>query len=217
MELQKSIMDIAYEYIRSNIVNGNIKSNEKVSMREIAKELNISRTPIREAIRKLESEGLIELLPRRGFIIKKYCSKKVEEIYEARQILEIYAVKLACKNIKEKDINKLKKTNYNLAVLFEEKENNIIKIKKLNEDFHFMIYKASGNETICELIHNLWGRISGLYIQMFKNPVQGKTTFQEHDDIIRALEKRDIDKAVLMLGKHLKINKKELMLYVSQN
>lgn len=217
MELQKSIMDIAYEYIRSNIINGNIKSNEKVSMREIAKELNISRTPIREAIRKLESEGLIELLPRRGFIIKKYCSKKVEEIYEARQILEIYAVKLACKNIKEKDINKLKKTNYNLAVLFEEKENNIIKIKKLNEDFHFMIYKATGNETICELIHNLWGRISGLYIQMFKNPAQGKTTFQEHADIIRALEKRDIDKAVLMLGKHLKVNKKELMLYVSQN
>jgi len=216
MELQKSIVDIACEYIRSNIANGNIKSNEKVSMREIAKELNISRTPIREAIRKLESEGLIELLPRRGFIIKKYCSKKIEEIYEARRVLEIYAVKLACKNITGKDINKLKKSNYNLTVALKEERNNTMKIKKLNEDFHFTIYKASGNETICEMIQNLWEKISGLFIQIFRNPAQGKTTSQEHDDIIKALGKKDIDKAVLMLEKHLKVNKEVLMSYLGQ-
>ena len=216
MEIQKSIVDIAIEHIRSNIINGTIRVNEKVSMREIAKELNISRTPIREAIRKLESEGLIELLPRRGFIIKKYSSKKIEEIYEVRRVLETYAIRLACKNIGEKDIEKLKKLNHDLTLTFKEKRQNLMKLKKINEEFHFAIFKASHNETVCEIIQNLWERISGLFIHIFKNPIQGKTTFQEHENIIRALEKKDINKAIFMLEKHLKINKEILMSYLSQ-
>ena len=114
MKNHNSIVEITCKYIRSKIANGEIRLNEKVSMRKIAEDLEISRTPIREAIRKLESEGLIELLPRRGFIVKKYNPKQVEEIYVARQILEVSAVRLACDRIKKKDLERLKKINDNL-------------------------------------------------------------------------------------------------------
>ena len=216
MKNHNSIVEITCKYIRSKIANGEIRLNEKVSMRKIAEDLEISRTPIREAIRKLESEGLIELLPRRGFIVKKYNPKQVEEIYVARQILEVSAVRLACDRIKKKDLERLKKINDNLSKVLIEGKKDILKIKKLNEDFHFTLYKNSGNDVICEIIQNLWNRISGLFIQLFKNPKQGKTTFQEHNEIIQALENQDVNKSTEMIDNHLSANKKQLMSFIKQ-
>jgi DNA-binding GntR family transcriptional regulator len=210
---QKSIVDIVTDFIRSNIIEGKFDLNEKISTREIAGELKISRTPIREAIRKLESEGLVELLPRKGFILKRYDIKKIEEIYEVRKILELHATELACKNISHKEINGIKETNEKLTYTFREKRKDILELARLNKRYHFLIYQASRNEIICEMIENLWYRTSGLFIQMFTNPDQGKTTPQEHNNIIEALERRDTKKVVKLLDEHLKVNKEVLLKY----
>src|SRR5680860_329621 len=82
----KPMVDVVYEIIKKDIVYGKIEYGSTLSTRRISEELNVSRTPVREAIRKLESEGLIELLSRRGFIVKKYSAEQIEKIYAVRQI-----------------------------------------------------------------------------------------------------------------------------------
>jgi len=214
---RESIVKMAIDFIRTNIVEDRIKPNEKISMRQISSDLNISTTPIREAVRKLESEGLIILIPRIGFKVKQYNREKIEEIYTVRKILELYAIKLACKKITKKEIIKIKNINNKLSEILSEDKKNILEVKKLNEAFHFTIYQASKNHTICEIIQNLWYRISGLFFQIFANPEQGKTTFKEHQDIIQALEEKNIEKAVQLLDKHLNLNKEILLSYIALN
>jgi len=210
---KKSMVDIVTEFIRDSIIERKISFNEKVSMRKIAEEISISRTPIREAIRKLETEGLLELLPRRGFMVKAYRTKEIREIYEVREILEIKIIKTACEDVDNKMIKKLRMINKKLSKLFEEEKKDVLKIKKLNEDFHFLIYKASGNEIICEIVKNLWHKISGLFIQLFTTKEQGMNTYKEHEEIIDALEKKDKKKAEKCLRKHLKLNEDILLKY----
>jgi len=210
---KKSMVSMVTEIIRDRIIEGKISFNEKVSMRKIAEELDISRTPIREAIRKLETEGLLELLPRRGFIVKTYKTKEIKEIYEVREMLEIKIIKSACECVDNKMIKKLKMINRRLSKLFEKEKKDVLKIKKLNEDFHFLIYKASGNEIICEIVKNLWYKISGLFIQLFTTKEQGMNTYREHEEIIDALEKKDKKKAEKCLKKHLELNEDILLRY----
>lgn len=210
---KKSMVDMVTEIIRDSIIEGKISFNEKVSMRKIAEEMSISRTPIREAIRKLETEGLLELLPRRGFVVKTYKANEIKEIYEIREILEIKIIKTACEYADNKMIKKLKMINKRLSKLFEKEKKDVLKIKKLNEDFHFLIYKASGNEITCEIVKNLWYKISGLFIQLFTAKKQGVNTYKEHEEIIDALEKKDKKKAEKHLKKHLELNEDILLRY----
>jgi len=211
---KKSIVDNVTEFIRNSITEGKLNINERVSMRKIAEELGISRTPIREAIRRLETEGLIKLLPRKGFIVRTYKAKEIEEIYEVRRILEIKMIRTACEHADNKMIKKLKKINEKLSILFKEEKKDVLKIKKFNEDFHFLVYECSGNEVICEIVQNLWYKISDLFIQLFSTKEQGINTHKEHEEIIDALEKKDKMKAEKYLRKHLILNENVLLKYL---
>jgi len=211
---KKSIVDNVTEFIRNSIMEGKLSSDKRVSMRKIAKELDISRTPIREAIRRLETEGLIKLLPRKGFIVRTYKIKEIEEIYEVREILEIKMIRAACEYVDNKMLKKMKKINEKLSKLFKEGKKDVLKIKKFNEDFHFLIYECSGNEIICGIVQNLWYKISDLFIQLFSTQEQGINTYKEHEEIIDALEKKDKMKAEKCLRKHLRLNENVLLKYL---
>ena len=206
IQKNKSIVEIVTAYIRKSIIEEKIKIDKRISMREIAEELDISRTPVREAIRKLESEGLIELLPRKGFIVKSYKPNEVKEIYEAREILELFLVKRSCDFMDTNTIQKLKEINNKLSLEFKKDNRDILKIKKLNEDFHFLIYRVSKNNIICEIVNNLWQKTSGLFIKLFSNPEQGINTFNEHEAILDALARKDRKNAEIFLKKHLVLN-----------
>jgi DNA-binding GntR family transcriptional regulator len=210
------IVDNAYDYINNKIIQGEIELGEKILIKNLSEDLNVSLTPIREAIRKLESQGLIELLPRKGFIVKKYNMKQIDEIYAVRQILEITAIRLACNKIKKKDLDKTKKINKKIYKTILNGKKDILTIKKLNEDFHLTLYKISNNELLCEIIQNLWDRTAGLFIQLFKNPFQGKTTFQEHNEILMALEAKNTDKVVDLMKNHLQVNKESLFTFLNK-
>lgn len=213
IKLQKPIVDTVADIIRKKIINGEIRHNLKLSTRLLSEELGISRTPVREAIRRLESEGLIDLLPRKGFTVKEYTREKIKEIYSIRKILEVYAAKLACKNITAKELNNIRKISINLNNALQMEKKGILNIEKLNREFHFAIYDASHNETLCEIIKNLWFRVSGLFITIFSICDRSKMTPREHGRILRAIEKRNEKETEKALEEHLKINEEILLTY----
>jgi len=210
IKLQKPMVDTVADIIRKKIINGGIKHNFKLSTRQLSEELGISRTPVREAIRRLESEGLIELLPRKGFIVKEYAIDKIKEIYEVRKILEIKAINLACKNITNRELVKIEEITQKLNRVIQNEKENISRIKKLNDEFHFAVYQASHNETLCQIIKNLWFRISGLLIMTFSMHNRGEETLQEHEIIVRALKGRNQEVCETVLKRHMEVAERRL-------
>lgn len=213
IKLQKPMVDIVADIIRKKITNGEIKHNSKLSTRQLSEELGISRTPAREAIRRLESEGLIELLPRKGFIVKEYTIDKIKEIYEVRKFLEIKAINLACKNITNREIVKSEEIIQKLNRVIQNKKKNILRIKELNDEFHFTIYQASRNETLCQIIRNLWFRISGLLITVLSMRNRGEETLQEHEIIVRALKGGNQEVCEAALKRHMEAAERRLFEY----
>jgi len=209
-ELQKPIVDIIAKIIREDVVNGKISNRKILSTRQLSEELNVSRTPIREAIRRLECEGLIELLPRRGFVVKEYSIDKIKEIYEVRSILEIKAISLACKNIKKEELDNIEKFAQRLNKELQNEKVNILNIEQLNKKLHFAIYLASHNETLCQIIKNLWHRVSGLLITIFSTPHRREEIPFEHEAIIKALKERNEKDCIRALKKHMEITEEIL-------
>ena len=210
MKLQKPIVDLVADIIRRRIINGEMGNNLKLSTRQLSEELGVSRTPVREAIRRLESEGLIELLPRRGFTVKEYSIDEIDEIYEVRRILEIKAISLACKNIKKKELNKIEKLAQELNKELQSKKSDILTIQELNKKLHFAIYEISNNETLCQIIKNLWHRVSGLLITIFSTPHRREEIPHEHKAIIKALKERNEKDCIRALKKHMEITEEIL-------
>jgi len=210
IKLQKPIVDIVADIIRKKIINGEIKHNLKLSTRQLSEELEVSRTPVREAIRRLESEGLIDLLPRKGFIVKEYSIDKIKEIYDVRRVLEIKAISLACKNITKKELDNIEALAQRLNKALQNKKIDILDIEQLNKKFHFAIYQASRNETLNQIIRNLWFRVSGLLITIFSTPHRREEIPQEHEAVIRALRRKDEDACRRALIKHMEVTEEIL-------
>ena len=104
----KQLRDIIFEHLRQEILDGNLRPNDRLIERDIAAKLNVSRTPIREALRKLETEGFVEHLPRKGIVVRGLNITEIEEIYDIRRELECLVVRKAISTITEHDIQKMK-------------------------------------------------------------------------------------------------------------
>jgi len=207
--------------IREAIVSGEFAPGSMISLRDLSKKWKISRTPLREAARKIEAEGLIISIPRKGFMVKMFNIESVKEVYVVRESLEVLAAKLACRNISSKDIEKLKKIHNEIKDLYNDykvKGNpDMKKLQKLNRLFHFNIYKASKNDYLVNLISNLWDRIFIMIYLIISSPNRLENTIKEHEEILKNLENKDelgIEKA---LKAHLQISKDILFQMLIKN
>jgi DNA-binding GntR family transcriptional regulator len=197
--------------IREYIISGEFPPGSKISLRQLAQKLGVSRTPLREAARRIESEGLAIYVPRKGFIINFLNIDNVEEIYSIREILESFACKLACQNITKKEIekiekikNKIEKIKLNFSL---NKKRDIKLLHKLNRDFHFSIYKASKNKLLVDMISNLWDKSSCIIYYVLNSPKRINNLISEHENIYNSLIDRDEIKIEKALKNHLSISK----------
>ena len=134
----KTLQDVLYEDIRRPIVDMKLKPGERIKIEGLAHKLGVSRTPVREALHKLELEGLVKPLETRGFCVSLDSVEEVEEIFEIRAILEGYALRSVCQNISEKEIEKLNQfVDKAEAALKDKKREDVF---KYNTDFHDMIH-----------------------------------------------------------------------------
>lgn len=200
MEKHLTLREKILEHIRDAIISGSLKAGSRVSEPELADRYGISRTPIREAFRQLESEGYLTVIPRRGAVVSEFSQKDVEDFYAIKSILEGYAARQACNKLTGKELDKLQANNVRLAELAD--QNDIKVFFKIHNDFHDMFIKAADNERLRELITGVETRFQRLRFMSLSLPGRMKISVQEHQKIIEAFRRRDAKTAEMLVRKN---------------
>ncbi len=200
IERHQTLREKILENIRDSILNGTLKAGERVSEPELAERYGISRTPIREAFRQLESEGYLTVVPRKGAVVTALTERDVEEFYSIKSILEGYAARLASQALSEKDIERLKTINNRLAKLAA--SGDVKTFFRVHNEFHELFIRASGNQKLLELIQQLLQKFDRLRIASLSLPGRMEISVQEHKKIIEAFEQRDGDRADKLVRKN---------------
>lgn len=204
----KQLRDIIFEYIRKEILDGKIKPDDRLIERDIAAKLNVSRTPIREALRKLESEGFVEHVPRKGVVVRGFNSTEIEEIYDIRKELECLVVRKAISNITESDIK-------GLQVILEdlEKEENTdvaqLTAKGLNK-FDEVILSMAKMPLLTNFVHTLKESLIRYQKINLSDAPRRKNAISEHRAILQAIINKDIVRAERLTLEHIDNSREEL-------
>ena len=209
MEKHLTLREKILETIRDAIMTGALKPGEKVAEPDLAERFGISRTPIREAFRQLESEGYLTVIPRKGAVVTSFSPRDVEEFYAIKSILEGYAARRACEKLSTKDIEKLRTINDRLRHMAD--DGDVKHFFRIHNDFHELFLKAADNEKLYVLITNLVRKFERLRYASLSLPGRMKISVQEHDKIIEAFLKRDADKAETLVRKNAEYGGKVLM------
>jgi DNA-binding GntR family transcriptional regulator len=200
IERHQTLREKILENIRDAILKGTLKAGERVSEPDLAERYGISRTPIREAFRQLESEGYLTVVPRKGAVVTALSERDVEEFYSIKSILEGYAARLAAEKLTEKDIDRLKAINDRLAKLAT--AGDVKTFFRIHNEFHEQFIRASGNEKLLELIQQLLKKFDRLRIASLSLPGRMEISVQEHEKIIDAFVERDGDTADRLVRKN---------------
>lgn len=188
--------------LRDLIIQNHLSPGDRVRERKICKELNVSRTPLREALQKLATEGLIDLVPNRGAVITSPTADEIADMLQVLGVLEAFAGERACKTITEEVINEIKALQYEMLAAFSRGDR--LKYFKLNQQIHLSIVEASRSATLISLYSRLNARLYRIrYQSNLKNEKWGSAV-EEHENILSALEERDAAKLSHLLREHLK-------------
>ena len=195
------LRDVVFNTLRQAILRGELKPGERLMEIQLANKLGVSRTPIREAIRKLELEGLVLMIPRRGAEVAEITEKSLCDVLEVRSALEILAVELACERISEQDVDKLREA----AKEFEEvsKSEDVTALAEADVKFHDIIYFATDNQRLIQLLYNLREQMYRYRVEYLKRPEVHATLFAEHEHIIQCIVKRDKVAAKQAISTHI--------------
>ena len=204
-----------YERLRQDIVKGKLKPGQKIVMRELAKELGLSETPIREAIRRLESEGYLRFTPHMGALVSELDEQELVEIFLIRIELEALATRLAAPSLTDKDIDFLKRKNREMETTRQKGayEN----LGGLNREFHLRIYKAAPYPRLYKMIGDLWETFERSQSVFAYVPERATTAVEEHRELIRVLKQRDGDLAGGLMKRHKENALEALKRYVARN
>lgn len=200
LEKHLTLREKILEHIRDAIVCGTLKAGSRVSEPELAERYGISRTPIREAFRQLESEGYLTVIPRRGAVVSEFTPKDVEEFYAIKSVMEGYAARCACKNLTSRELDKLQSINKKLADLAD--IGDIKHFFKIHSDFHDLFIKAANNEKLRELIAGLVTKFQRIRFTSLSLPGRMAVSVQEHEKIIEAFRDKDADLAENLVRKN---------------
>ena len=195
------LRDVVFNTLRQAILRGELKPGERLMEIQLANKLGVSRTPIREAIRKLELEGLVLMIPRRGAEVAEITEKSLRDVLEVRRALEELSVKLACERITEEQIGELKAA----AKDFEEvlKSGDVTAYAEADVKFHDIIYYATDNQRLISLLYNLREQMYRYRVEYLKRDDVHEKLLQEHQYIIEMLESRNQEEAIAAVCKHI--------------
>lgn len=193
IERHQTLREKILETIRDAILKGTLKPGERVSEPELAERFGISRTPIREAFRQLESEGYLEVIPRKGAVVASLSARDVLEFYSIKSILEGYAARIAAEKLSEKEIERLEAINARLQQIAA--DGDIKTFFRVHNEFHDLFIKAAGNDKLGELINQLVLKFNRLRLASLAQPGRMEISVQEHRKIIEAFRKHDGEQA----------------------
>ena len=209
LDAYKPLREIVSDALRQAIRDGVLPPGERLMEIPLAEELGVSRTPIREAIRILEQEGLVVMIPRRGTYVADMSLKDVTEVFELRSILEELAAELAAERITNEEIEALEQHLVEIRNHMNEK--NLDKVVQADILFHEILYKASRNDRLVEMIHNL--REQTLRFRTLSMSQTGRLakTWDEHRQLVEAISDRDVERARQIARIHMEESEKTLL------
>lgn len=197
------LRDVVFVTLRRQILRGELKPGERLMEIDLANKLGVSRTPIREAIRKLEHEGLVVMIPRKGAHVADITQQELEDVLEIRLSLEVLAIEKATSRMTEKEIRSLKAAEAGFAELVERGNVDLDELGEADEHFHDIIYEGTGNRRLVQILNNLREQMYRFRVEYMKQENIRETLVEEHDAILRALEARDKDQAVALTRNHI--------------
>lgn len=183
------LRDVVFNTLRQAIIKGDLKPGERLLEIQLADKLGVSRTPVREAIRKLELEGLVTMVPRRGTTVLGITKKHLKDVLEIRSALEELALELACRRVTPEQYEELVR----LEALLEAKQDsdNAFELSDIDEKFHEQIYQATNNPRLVQLLANLREQMYRYRLEYMKAKDKRPRLIQEHQQIIKALKNKD--------------------------
>lgn len=196
-----SLTDEIADIIRDRILKGEYKIGEKIKENQIATELRVSRTPIREAFKQLENEGLIDYIPNRGCFAKGFTKQDIEDIYAVRKALEVLSVEWAVNRITPEEISNLQDQSDLMEFYTTRKDGR--KVLEINTDFHDIIYNATGSRFMAQVLRSYKEYIEQTRKVLFYEQEYLDEIFQEHKAILEAIKEGDAAKAKEAMARHL--------------
>ena len=184
------LRDVVFRTLRQAILRGELKPGERLMEIRLANQLGVSRTPIREAIRMLELDGLVIMVPRKGAQVAQITEKDLNDVLEVRLGLEELAVKLACQRITESELQKLAQADV---------------------AFHDVIYQATNNERLIQLLNNLREQMYRYRIEYLKDVKSRRSLVEEHDALYERMKNRDLAGAQKMIREHIERQQESIM------
>lgn len=196
------LRDVVFNTLREAILKGDLKPGERLMELQLAAQLGVSRTPIREAIRMLEQEGLAVTVPRKGAEVAKMTLKGMEDVLEIREALDILACQLACVRITEEQLALLEEKKK----AFEDslKSGNVREIAETDVAFHDVIYEATNNPKLVNMLNNLREQIYRYRVEYLKKEENYPKLITEHNAIFDALSNHSQEAATTSIREHVK-------------
>jgi len=203
------LRDEVFNILREKILKGTLKPGERLMEIHLAEELGVSRTPIREAIRMLELEGLVKMVPRKGAQVARISKGDLQDVLEVRKALDALAIELACERITREEIFKLKDAEKKFEESLE--SGDTTQMAEADVEFHDVIHTASKNKRLKTMISNLAERIYRYRFEYIKQQSDGgKTLIEEHKAIIKCIEDRDTERAIKSVQIHIDNQEKSI-------
>ena len=196
------LRDVVFNTLRQAILKGELKPGERLMEIALAERLGVSRTPIREAMRKLEQEGLVVMIPRRGAQVANITEKDLNDVLEVRIALENVAIEKACARMTEEEMRRLwlaaKEFEHTIA------EGNLVKLAEADVAFHEVIYQASDNKRLIQVLNNMRE-------QYLKEGETRDVLVKEHEELTKAIRERDVERAKQLSFQHIENQRMAIM------
>ena len=203
------LRDVVFNTLRQAILRGELQPGERLMEIQLAQRLGVSRTPVREAIRKLELEGLVLMIPRRGAEVAEITRQDLEHVLEVRAALEELAVKDACEHITDEQLQDLKKAANEFKRSLEGTD--LVACAEADIHFHEIIYAATNNKRLVQMLNNLREQMYRYRMENLKDKRTYRTLVEEHDAIRRALKKHDKEKAGAAINVHIENQRRSIL------
>lgn len=203
------LRDVVFRTLRQAILKGELKPGERLMEMALAERLGVSRTPIREAMRKLELEGLVVMIPRRGAHVANITEKDLNDVLEVRMALENVAIEKACDRMTEEELARL----WEAAEYFEQTtaEGDLVRMAEADMTFHEIIYQASDNRRLIQVLNNLREQIYRYRVEYLKEEETRNLLVKEHEEMTAALRERNAERAQALSSQHIENQRKGIM------
>ena len=205
MKKPKTLTELVYEDIKRDILSGGISPGSKISLEDTASRLDVSLTPVREALTKLQQEGIVQYIPRAGWRASKLSKKTYLKYRELQMVLELTLTELALPHVTDETIDKMDAANQKLQYCMDHlpQEELPQALLQINDSIHMMLFSCYDNEIMTKALQNVWNMMGYYRLVLFGTPYFREIGYKDHAQLIAALREKDAQAVYKAMEQHL--------------